>query len=116
MNFLTATFVNSIEFKASVDHITANSLEYVRDGKPTTVEIEPDDLVLVTNGSQTADLSLGSMTAPETLCLDGRSCALEEVGPWPPRIRQSRYIFRRNAFADGLMRILRPIAANPTST
>ena len=76
VNFLTATFVDSIEFKASVDHITANSLEYVRDGKPTTVEIEPDDLVLVTNGSQTADLSLGSMTAPATFRFDGRSWAL----------------------------------------
>jgi oleate hydratase len=76
VNFLTGTFVNSIEFKASVDQITANSLECFRNGKPMTVEVEPDDLVLVTNGSQVADLSLGSMDAPAILCSEGRSWAL----------------------------------------
>jgi oleate hydratase len=65
-----------LQFKASVDQITANSLQYVRAGKPMTVEVEPDDLVLVTNGSQTADLSLGSMAAPAILRFEGRSSAL----------------------------------------
>jgi len=76
VNFLTATFVSTIEFKASVDEITANSLENVLDGTPTTVEVEPDDLVLVSNGSQTADLSLGSMAAPAIIHFEGRSWAL----------------------------------------
>jgi oleate hydratase len=76
VNFFISTFVSGIEFKASVEEITANSLQYVRDGKSMTVEVEADDLVLVTNGSQTADLSFGAMTAPAILRLEGRSWAL----------------------------------------
>ena len=76
VNFLTKTYVTSVEFSPSLDVMTANSLEYVRDGKPMTIEIGSEDLVLVTNGSQTADLSVGSMTTPPKSTFEGRSWAL----------------------------------------
>jgi oleate hydratase len=62
----------------SLDEITANALEYVHDGKTASVKIGPKDVVLVTIGSQIADLAIGSMTAPAVPHLTGRSWALWE--------------------------------------
>jgi len=75
VNFLTGAVVRRVAF-APHERITANGLEYVRGGEATDVEIAPDDVVLVTNGSQVADLSIGSMTTPPSPCREGRSWAL----------------------------------------
>jgi oleate hydratase len=75
---LTGVTVTDVEFLPSTKKITANSLEFVQSGRSVSVEVSPNDLVLVTNGSQTADLSIGSMTEAPRLDLAGRSWALWE--------------------------------------
>jgi len=62
VNFLNTTFVRDIGLAPSPDRLTVNRLDYERDGEVTSVAVAPDDLVLVTTGSQATDLSVGSMT------------------------------------------------------
>src|SRR5262249_58169671 len=61
VNFLTGAMVQDIGLAPSPDQITVNRLDYERDGAATSVAVGPEDLVLVTTGSQAADLSVGSM-------------------------------------------------------
>ena len=78
VNFMTGAFVQDIGF-ASSPGLTVNLLKYEREGAVTPVPIAPDDIVLVTTGSQAADLSAGSMTAaPPPPPHPGRSWALWE--------------------------------------
>jgi len=62
VNFLNTTFVRDIGLAPSPDRLTVNRLDYERDREATSVAVGSDDLVLVTTGSQAADLSVGSMT------------------------------------------------------
>jgi oleate hydratase len=62
VNFLNTTFVRDIGLAPSPGRLTVNRLDYERDGKAASVAVGPEDLVLVTTGSQAADLSVGSMT------------------------------------------------------
>jgi oleate hydratase len=76
VNFLTSAFVRDIGFAPSPSRITVNRLDYERDGAATSVTVGPEDLVLVTTGSQAAELSVGSMTKPPRPRASGRSWAL----------------------------------------
>jgi oleate hydratase len=76
VNFLTRGFVGDIGFAPSPDCITVNRLDYERDGAATSVAVAPEDLVLVTTGSQVADMSVGSMTEAPRPRDSGRSWAL----------------------------------------
>jgi oleate hydratase len=76
VNFLTGAFVQDIGFAASPGRITVNRLDYERDGAATSVAVAPEDLVLVTFGSQAADLSVGSMTEAPGPRRNGRSWQL----------------------------------------
>ena len=78
VNFLTGTFVKDISFAPSARRITVDRLDYERDGAVTSVAVAPDDIVLVTTGSQAADLSPGSMSAAPIPRPTGRSWALWE--------------------------------------
>jgi oleate hydratase len=78
VNFLTDTFVRDIGFAAAPARITVNRLDYERRGTATSVEVALEDLVLVTTGSQAADLSAGSMTEVPSPRPSGRSWALWE--------------------------------------
>jgi oleate hydratase len=78
VNFLTGAFVKDIGFAPSARRITVDRLDYERDGAGTTVAVAPDDIVLVTTGSQAADLSSGSMSAAPIPRPTGRSWALWE--------------------------------------
>jgi oleate hydratase len=62
VTFLTGAFVSDIGFAPSPGRITASRLDCERNGEATSVAIAPEDVVLVTLGSQAADLSVGSMT------------------------------------------------------
>jgi oleate hydratase len=73
VNFLTGAFVQDIGFAASPGRITVDRLDYERDGAATSVAVAPEDLVLVTFGSQAADLSVGSMTEAPAPRRNGRS-------------------------------------------
>lgn len=76
VNFLTGAFVQDIGFAPSPGRITVDRLDYERGGAATSVAVAPDDLVLVTTGSQAADLSAGSMTEAPSPRSSGRTWAL----------------------------------------
>ena len=76
VTFLTGAFVRDIGFAPSPGRITASRLDYERNGAATSVAVAPEDVVLVTLGSQAADLSVGSMTEAPRQRRSGRSWAL----------------------------------------
>jgi oleate hydratase len=77
VKFVTGAFVQDIGFDASPDRMTVNRLDYqLRGGATTSVATAPEDIVLVTTGSQAADRSAGSMTEPPKPLDTGRSWAL----------------------------------------
>ncbi|MGE3873672.1 MAG: oleate hydratase [Parvibaculaceae bacterium] len=76
VNFLTGAFVTDIGFDTSPGRMTVNRLDYERGGAAATVAVAPEDIVLVTTGSQAADRSTGSMTEAPKLLDSGRSWAL----------------------------------------
>ena len=77
VNFLTGAFVQDIDFAPSPGRMTVDRLDYTRGGSVTSVAVASEDLVLVTTGSQAADLSAGSMTEAPRPRPSGRSWALE---------------------------------------
>jgi oleate hydratase len=99
VNFLTGTFVRDIGLAPSPDSITVNRLDYERDGAAASVAVGPEDLVLVTTGSQAADLSAGSMTQAPGPRPSGRSWALWE------RLAQGRTDFGNPDVFFGAARI-----------
>jgi oleate hydratase len=76
VNFLNSVFVTDIGFAPSPGRITVARLDYEQAGAATSVTIGPEDLVLVTFGSQAADLSVGSMTQAPRPQRNGRSWQL----------------------------------------
>jgi oleate hydratase len=99
VNFLTGTFVRDIGLAPSPNSITVNRLDYERDGAAALVAVQPEDLVLVTTGSQAADLSAGSMTRAPSPRPSGRSWALWE------RLAQGRTDFGNPDVFFGAARI-----------
>ena len=73
VNFLTGAFVKDIGFAPVPRRITVNRLDCERNGAATSVAVAPEDIVLITTGSQAADLSPGSMTEPPNPRPTGRS-------------------------------------------
>src|SRR5262249_1343808 len=59
VNFLTGAFVQDIGFAPTGGRITVDRLDYTRGGSATSVAVAPEDLVLVTTGSQAADYPPG---------------------------------------------------------
>jgi oleate hydratase len=47
VNFATGTFVSTIDFEPTQDRITANALQYIKEGLRTAVEVGEEDLVMV---------------------------------------------------------------------
>jgi oleate hydratase len=76
VNFLTGAFVQDIGFAPSPGRITVERLDYERSGAAISVTVAPEDLVLVTTGSQAADMAAGSMTEMPSPRPSGRSWAL----------------------------------------
>src|SRR5262245_18425562 len=76
VNFLTGAFVQDIDFAPLPGRMTVDRLDYTRGGSVTLVAVAPEDLVLVTTGSQAAELSAGSMTEAPRPRPSGRSWAL----------------------------------------
>jgi oleate hydratase len=70
-------FVQDIGFAESPGRLTVNRLDYQLRGAPASVAVKPEDIVLVTTGSQAADRSAGTMDrAPGPPPNPGRSWAL----------------------------------------
>jgi oleate hydratase len=99
VNFLTGAFVQDIGFAPASDRITVNRLDYERGGVAASVAVAPEDIVLVTTGSQAADLSPGSMTEVPKPRPTGRSWALWE------RLAQGRTGFGKPGTFFGPLRI-----------
>src|SRR5207237_1143170 len=76
VNLQTGVFVQDVGFATSPGRITVNRLDKERDGAVTSVTVAPEDLVLLTFGSQTADISVGSMTEAPRAQRVGQSWAL----------------------------------------
>src|SRR5689334_18639392 len=76
VNVLTGAVVRDIGFASAADRITVDRLDHERGGAVRSVAVAPDDIVLVTTGSQAADLSAGSMSAAPSPRPSGRSWAL----------------------------------------
>ncbi|HEY1452559.1 MAG TPA: oleate hydratase [Roseiarcus sp.] len=77
VNFVTGAVVKDIGFEPAPARITVNKLDYVKNGGTSSVAVAPEDIVLVTTGSQAADRSTGTMTvAPGAPPNPGQSWAL----------------------------------------
>jgi oleate hydratase len=77
VNFLKSAFVSDIEFTEFPNRMTVNRLKFERGSASMSVDIVSNDIVLVTTGSQAADLSAGTMdTPPGPPPNPGRSWAL----------------------------------------
>jgi oleate hydratase len=76
VNFLTGAFVKELGFAPSAGRITVERLDYERSGAATSVALAPNDIVLVTTGSQAADMAPGSMAKTPNPRPTGRSWAL----------------------------------------
>jgi oleate hydratase len=99
VNFLTGALVRDIGFAAAPGRITAERLDYDRGGVAMSAAVAPEDLVLVTTGSQAADRSAGSMTQVPSPRPSGRSWALWE------RLAQGRTDFGHPGVFFGTARI-----------
>jgi oleate hydratase len=64
VNFVKGAVVKDIGFAESPGRMTANRLDYQLRATPTSVAVAPEDIVLVTTGSQAADMSAGTMGSP----------------------------------------------------
>jgi oleate hydratase len=78
VNIETGTFVRHIGLSPATDRITVERIECERDGVARAVPVGPGDIVLLTTGSQAADLSAGSMTEPPPKRSGNSSWALWE--------------------------------------
>ncbi len=105
VNFLTGAYVKDISFAPSPGRITVNRLDYERGGAATSVAVAPDDLVLLTTGSQAACASAGTMTQAPSPKSSERTWALwkrlaqgrtdfgnPDVFFGPSRITDSRWV------------------------
>src|SRR5262249_47376192 len=73
VNLQNNVFVRNIGFVDDPARITVNRLDFERSGAATSAAIAPEDIVLLTFGSQATDLSIGSMDAPPRPRGNGRS-------------------------------------------
>jgi oleate hydratase len=76
VNFRTGTFVQDVGLAPSPGRMTVDRLDYLHGGSASSVAVEPQDIVLVTTGSQAADRSAGAMTEVPPPRPSGRSWAL----------------------------------------
>jgi oleate hydratase len=68
VKFVTSAKVTDIEFVSGSKAITASRIHVTESGKQKEIEVGPNDLVMLTNGSMVTDYSLGSnTTAPELI-------------------------------------------------
>ena len=74
--FLTGAFVTDIGLAPASDRITVDRIDVERGGAVTSVAVAPEDIVLVTTGSQVAGMSTGSMTEAPKPSTGERSTAL----------------------------------------
>jgi oleate hydratase len=64
VNFVKGAVVKDVGFAESSGRLTANRLDIQSSTGPSTVAVASDDIVLVTTGSQAADMSPGKMDEP----------------------------------------------------
>jgi oleate hydratase len=78
VHFLPGALVTDVALRDDISEVVATSLSYVFEGGLREVRLDVTDILLITNGSQVADLALGSMTEPPKLNVTGRAWALWE--------------------------------------
>jgi len=70
------TYVSDVGFASMPDRIVVDRLDLERDDETTSIAVVPEDVVLLTFGSQAADMSVGSMAEAPRPRRAGRSWAL----------------------------------------
>ncbi len=71
VRFETGVQVTDLQFESVAGVKTVQRIHCLRDGKPDAIEVGPNDRVIVTLGSMTADSSLGSMDSAPVLRTEG---------------------------------------------
>lgn len=72
----TGTRVVDVGFLPARERITATALTIESPGRTEAVAVAPEDIVLVTNGSQVEGLTIGSMSSAPPPTPDAETCAL----------------------------------------
>ncbi|WP_243109927.1 oleate hydratase [Clostridium sp. E02] len=67
VNFDMGCRVTDIDFDFSENQKTATVIHYIRDGKDAAIDVKKDDMVLFTNGSMTANTTIGDLDHPAIL-------------------------------------------------
>lgn len=67
VEFRLGSLVTDLDFAPHADTKTVERLHYTRDGASQTQDVQPHDLVMITNGSMTANSTLGTMTTASVL-------------------------------------------------
>ena len=97
----TGTRVIDVGLADLPDRLTVDRLDIERDGARTSVAVEPGDIVLLTFGSQVADMSVGSMTAAPRPDNAGRSWALwKRLAEGRPQLGNPQAFFGEAHVAD----------------
>ena len=97
VNFEKGAFVSDLDFTNASGRMTVNRLHVQRANGQPTVAVAPDDIVLLTTGSQAADLRLERWTrrrprSPTSRTLVG---VVEDAGREAQGFRRSKRVLRR---------------------
>lgn len=76
VSLINGTYVQDVHFASTPDQLTVDGLDFEEKGGTASISIAPEDIVLMTIGSQAADMSVGSMSEAPRPQRAGRSWAL----------------------------------------
>lgn len=115
VRFVTGAQVTNVGFEAALEHLTANSLELRQEGETRVIDVAPEDIVLVTNGSQATDLSIGSMTAPAADLATGAAWALwQRLARGRPHFGRPEVFFGADRIAESKWMTFTVTTRDPT--
>ena len=97
VNFVKGAFVQDIGFAESPGRMTANRLDIQSGRRRHSVTVAPEDIVLVTTGSQAADRSPGTMDTPPPAAAASRTVMGVMEDAWPRSTRVSAIRTRSSA-------------------
>lgn len=94
VQFHPGTEVRNIDFVPSLDRITAQGLIIEDENGTREIAVKPDDIVLVTNGTQIGDVAVGTMQEAPKLNITNRSWQLwDRIAKGRPALGNPRTFF-----------------------
>lgn len=113
--FMCGSMVTDIGFQPTRERITANSLTVTGADGTRTIDIAPDDVVLVTAGSQATDLSIGSMDAAPERHRERRSVSLwQSLARGRPEFGRPDVFFGETKVSDTIWMTFTVTTRDPT--